>query len=386
MRTEIYNKIEKNLNERLRGLPEYIYDFIFSIQSKQIGTRLEYTKDLGLFLDYLGDLKSKKAVDITIEDISSLTERDIWNFLSYLTCYKKTFYSTNNKKVVQTFSNNDLGKSRKIATIHIFFSFLLDNNLITKDISRKVDITVHKTKKIKDRLDFEDLEKLYSTIVDDLNIHNNRQLEFHKKTKFRDYIIILVLSYTGIRISELVQLNISEISIDKKSMVVVRKGGNQEKIAIPEKILEDLDKYITQRKSINGLDGDSKQALFLSLQMKRINPKTVRNMLEKIRLRAGIDIKITPHTFRRTFATKHYNTYRDMYLTAKVMGHSSAETTRKFYADPNDERVINSMKVFNYEQQVSYNNKDDELKNVLIKLKRLSKETGISISELLKNI
>lgn len=385
MKAEIYNKIEKNLNKKLRILPEYVYDFIFSIQNKQIGTRLEYTKDLGIFLDYIGEIKSKNAGDITIEDISTLSERDIWNFLSYLTCYKKTFYSKNGKEVIQTFSNNDLGKSRKMATIHKFFSFLLDKDLIKKDVSRKVDVTVHKTKKIKDRLDFDDLEKFYSTIIDDLNIDNHRLLQFHKKTKFRDYIIVLILSYTGIRISELVQLNIDEISIDKKSMIVVRKGGNQEKIPIPERILEDLHSYIIQRKAITGLEGDSKDALFLSLQKKRINPKTIRNMLEKIRLRAGIDIKITPHTFRRTFGTKHYNTYRDMYLTAKIMGHSSAETTRKFYADPNDERVINSMKVFDYEPQSS-NNTDDELKDILTKLKKLSNKTGVSINELLKSV
>lgn len=71
-------------------------------------------------------------------------------------------------------------------------------------------------------------------------------------------------------------------------------------------------------------------------------------MLEKYRLRAGIDIKLTPHVFRRTFGTEHYNKYKDMYLTAQILGHTSAETTRKYYAEPNEERKIRTMTEFDY--------------------------------------
>lgn len=117
--------------------------------------------------------------------------------------------------------------------------------------------------------------------------------------------------------------------------------------------------------------------LFLSLQKKRIDARTVRQMLEKYRKRSKIDTKITPHVFRRTFGTNHYNTYEDMYLTAQVLGHSSAETTRKFYADPNQARVDLSMQKFDYEK-----------KNIQpsSKYSKLAAKLGISVEELLKEL
>lgn len=388
LKPDVYTKVEKRYTEKLQQLPDFICDFLFSIQKKQIRTRLEYAKDLGIFLEYLHSIdrfSTKNIMDFTAKEIDTLDERDIWNFLSYLTVYKKTFITPTGKSKTQEFTNGDVGKSRKIATIHEFFAYLFDKELIAKDVSRKVDITLHAKKKIKDRLDFKDIEKFYSTIIDDVNIENTRKQIFHEKVKFRDYIIVLIFSYTGIRVSELVQLDINEISIDKKAMVVVRKGGDQEKVPIPSRILEDIAEYVEKRKQMTGLEGEAKNALFISLHKKRIDPRTVRQMLEKYRQRAEIDIKITPHVFRRTFGTRHYNRYRDMFLTAKIMGHTSAETTRRFYADPDEERIAGSMDVFDYETETAEIDKEEEMKIILKRLEKLSKDSGIDVSKLLIN-
>lgn len=388
LKPDIYTKIQGRYKEKLLQLPDFICDFLFSIQKKQIRTRLEYAKDLGIFLEYLhliDKFGDKNIMDFTAKDMEVLEERDIWNFLDFLTSYKKTFLTTTGKSKTQEFTNGDVGKSRKIATIHEFFAYLLDKELIAKDVSRKVDITLHAKKSIKDRLDFKDIEKFYSTIIDDVNIENTRKQIFHEKVKFRDYIIVLIFSYTGIRVSELVQLDINEISIDKKAMVVVRKGGDQEKVPIPSRILEDIAEYVERRKQMTGLEGEANNALFISLHRKRIDPRTVRQMLEKYRQRSGIDIKITPHVFRRTFGTRHYNRYRDMFLTAKIMGHSSAETTRRFYADPDEERIAGSMDVFDYETETAQIDKEEEMKIVLKRLEKLAKDSGVDVSKLLIN-
>jgi Site-specific recombinase XerD len=388
LKPDVYTKVEKRYTEKLQQLPDFICDFLFSIQKKQIRTRLEYAKDLGIFLEYLHStdkFSNKNVMDFTDKDMDLLDERDIWNFLSYLTSYNKTFLTATGKSKTQRFTNGDVGKSRKIATIHEIFSYLFDKELIAKDVSRKVDITLHAKKKIKDRLDFKDIEKFYSTIIDDVNIENVRKQIFHEKVKFRDYIMVLIFSYTGIRVSELVQLDVNEISIDKKAMVVVRKGGDQEKVPIPSRILEDIADYIERRKQMTWLEGEAKNALFISLHKKRIDPRTVRQMLEKYRQRAGIDIKITPHVFRRTFGTRHYNRYRDMFLTAKIMGHTSAETTRRFYADPDEERIAGSMDVFDYETETAQIDKEEEMKIMLKRIEKLAKDSGIDVTKLLIN-
>lgn len=383
IKPELEKKLQEKLRLRLIKLPEFIVDYIFALEyrKKQLRTRYEYAKDIGLFLEFMiynGLTKANDIKDISPSDLDKLKERDIWNFLSYLTSYKKTFITSAGNEVTQEFTNSDAGKARKLATLHDFFRYLVDNEIIKRDITSKVDIRVDHKAVIKNRLTPEDIQAFFSVIIDDINIESERMEIFHQKVKFRDYIMVLLLSYTGIRISELVQLDIDDISISEEVMIVVRKGGNQEKITLPSLIIEDIQAYIEERKKI---DVDTK-ALFISLQNRRIHPKTVNLMLDKYRKRANIDIKVSPHVFRRTFGTQHYNRYRDMYLTAQIMGHRSAETTRKFYADPAEERKAQSMANFDYDEAQTPSDKITLTKEQLV---QISKATGIDLEKLLNS-
>jgi site-specific recombinase XerD len=380
MKADIQQKLEERLRERLIRLPEFVADYIFHLeyQKKEIRTRIEYTKDIELFFDYLlkdGLVKKGKMADLEAEDLKDLKPRDIGNFLGYLTSYKKTYTTQTGKTKVQVFTNSDSGKSRKIATLHEFYSYLLEHELVDKDITKKIDVKVDRQASIKNRLTPEDMEKFYSTILEDTNIANSREFIYHQKVKFRDYIIVLLLSYTGIRVSELVQLEFGDIGTEEQAMVVVRKGGKKEKVDLPSIIVDDIEEFLRQRKE---LEVDTK-AIFVSLHKKRIDPKTIRAMLDKYRLRAGLNLKITPHVFRRTFGTEHYNRYRDMYLTAQIMGHKSAETTRKFYADPAEERKRQSMQEFDYQTK----EKEEPSVSVNIeKLRELEKLAGMKFADL----
>lgn len=355
MKADIVKKIELRLDRKIRLLPDYIYDFIYSLDESQHRTKLEYTKDIILFFEFLTNenIINKKIEDISISDLENIKERDIRNFLSYLTEYKKEFLTPTGKKKTQIFTNGEQGKSRKLATVHKLYSYLYNNSYIKNNIASKVTIRLHSDKQIKKRLSKEQIDLLLQTIIDDKNIESSKSLAFHQKLKFRDYIIVLILAYTGIRVSELIQLDIADVSIthgqnDFGSLKVIRKGGNKEEIVLPNLILEDILSYVELRKNIEVSDFHSKNALFLSLQKKRINDRTIRNMLKKYTQRCLIPFDITPHTFRRTFGTEHYNKHGDMYLTAIILGHKSAETTRKFYADPSENRKIRSMKQFEY--------------------------------------
>jgi site-specific recombinase XerD len=382
MKADVQKKLEEKLRERLIRLPEFVADYIshLEFQKKEIRTQIEYAKDIELFFDFLmvdGLVRKDKVSDIDIVELKKLKPRDITNFLGYLTSYKKTYLTPTGKTKVQEFTNSDAGKSRKIASLHEFFSYLVENELIEKDITKKIDIKVDRKTAIKNRLTPDEMEKFYNTILDDMNIGNDRQFIYHQKVKFRDYIIVLLLSYTGIRISELVQLDLGEIETEEQAMVVVRKGGKKEVVDLPNIIIDDIEEFLRQRKELNV----ETKAIFVSLHKKRIDPKTIRAMLDKYRLRAGIKMKITPHVFRRTFGTEHYNRYRDMYLTAQIMGHRSAETTRKFYADPNEERKRQSMQEFDFQMK---NDDSPSVKITVEKLKELEKLTGLNIGDLLQ--
>lgn len=381
IKPDIEKKLQEKLRLRLLALPDFVVDYIFGLEyrKKQLRTRFEYSKDISIFLEFLiyNSLTSAKKInDISINDINLLNERNVWDYLSYLTSYEKTFLTPAGNTKVQRFTNSDSGKSRKLATLHDFFNYLLENELIKKDITKKIDIRVNQQAVIKNRLTPEDMQSFFSVILDDTNIETERMEIYHQKVKFRDYVIVLLLSYTGIRISELVQLDIDDVSIKDEVMVVVRKGGSQEKLTLPNIIIEDIQSFIDERKKID----HNTKALFVSMQNRRIHPKTINLMLDKYRKRANIDIPISPHVFRRTFGTEHYNKYRDMYLTAQIMGHRSAETTRKFYADADEERKNESM------QEFDYNKNSDTSANISIsreQLLQISKATGVDIEKLL---
>lgn len=383
MKKEMEIALDEKLREKLLPLPDFAVDFIYFISlDTEVRTRIEYAKDITIFLEFL--LLSHKCLkeninEITPDDLDQLKNRDFIDFFDYLTSYSRTYITSTGKTVTQKFSNSAQGKSRKLATLRRLFHYLFVNEHISKDATQAIEIKVPSKVKISNRLTPDEMTRFFSTIMDGLRIENERMEKFHQKVKFRDYIMVLLLAYTGIRVSELVQLDISDIQLKRKKFIVIRKGGDEQEITMPERIIEDIQDYVNERKKIEDAEKGNQHALFLSLHRKRIDPKTVRVMLEKYRQRSGIEIKITPHVFRRTFGTNHYNTYKDMYLTAQVLGHDSAETTRKFYADPSEERVSRSMETFDYGE-----GEKPTLSNS--KLEKLAKKLGVSVEELLEEL
>jgi len=120
--------------------------------------------------------------------------------------------------------------------------------------------------------------------------------------------------------------------------LVTRKGGNQVVLYFPPEVAEALAEYMLEREKIEALPGHE-EALFLSLQKRRITQRAVQNLVKKYAaVAAPLKPKISPHKLRSTFATNLYNNTGDIYLVADVLGHSSVDTTRKHYADMTDAR------------------------------------------------
>jgi len=355
MKDFMAHSLEEKIRKRLINLPEFVADYIYRLENiKEVQTLFEYTKDLQLFMEFLCQHETVSCSTpsaLTLEDMGKITERDVLDFLQYLKSYEKSHLSSSGKLLTRKYHNNDAGRSRKLSTLHRFFADLERRKLIPYDPSKHLEIKVNKKAKIKNRLSPEQIESFFNVILDDIHAESKMEKAFHEKVNYRDSVIVLVLAFTGIRVSECVQLDINDVHLGEEMnyLVVVRKGGDEEVIPMPDHVADELRRYLEYRKNLMSLPSKQHQnALFLSLQKKRISDKTVRQLLVKYQERSKIDIKITPHVFRRTFGTNHYNQFQDMYLTAQVLGHSSAETTRKFYADPDAERVARSMKNFRY--------------------------------------
>ena len=160
------------------------------------------------------------------------------------------------------------------------------------------------------------------------------QQKFHDKTKTRDMAILTLLLGTGMRVSECVGIDINDIDFKNSGIKIRRKGGNETVIYFGEEVENALLDYLEERKLIVPQDGHE-NALFLSLQKRRIGVRAVENLVKKY---SSLVTKITPHKLRSTYGTALYKETGDIYLVADILGHKDVNTTKKHYAAIEDER------------------------------------------------
>ncbi len=337
-KNSFYEKRKINCLQRteniLDGLPPFCGDFFVGIENNTSPlTRLNYANDLRIFFDFLSKKVLKKTIlDITLADLEKVTSIDIEKFLSYL-----SNYSHGGK----TLSCNERAKQRKLSSVRALYKYFFDKNKLIANTAAKV-----KTPKIHDkeiiRLDVDEVAALIST-VESADGLSKRQKAYHENTKIRDIAMITLFLGTGIRISELVGLNVDDIFFDSDSFVVTRKGGNRTILYFTEEVREALLNWLDYRNNIKYLDKNEK-ALFLSIRNKRISVRNVEILVEKYAKVVTPLKKITPHKLRSTFGTNLYRETGDIYVVADFLGHSDVNTTKKHYAAMSEDIRRNAIK------------------------------------------
>lgn len=372
----------KQNNERLRKLlvklPDICYDFFIAISTNtSILTRINYANDLLIFFDYLymqcegfsnirqhyddyiafyskkdqlqdiidennedSDLEKKPPAHpsqyVNISHVKAITTKDIEKFLQYITVYEK------DGRIIR---NENSGKKRKLSSISSFFTYLLKHRMIKEDPTGIIDSPKIKDKTII-RMTSDEISKLIK-IVETGEGLTSRELGYHKKTALRDTAIIVLLLDTGIRLSELIGINIKDVFFDENAFKVTRKGGSQAILYYSDYTKDVIKRYMAFREQINVETGD-KNALFLSLQNKRITHRAVENMVKKYTRIVNPLKKISPHKFRSTFGTALYHNTGDIYLVADVLGHRDVNTTKKHYAAISEDRRKEAPKNIDY--------------------------------------
>lgn len=337
-KNSFYEKRKINCLQRtenvLDGLPSFCGDFFVGIENNTSPlTRLNYANDLRIFFDFLSKKVLKKTIlAINIADLEKITSIDIEKFLSYL-----SNYSHGGKNL----SCNERAKQRKLSSIRALYKYFFDKNKIVANTAAKV-----KTPKIHDkeiiRLDVDEVAALISAVESAEGL-TKRQKAYHENTKIRDIAMITLFLGTGIRISELVGLNIDDIFFDSDSFVVTRKGGNRTILYFTEEVREALLNWLNYRNNIKDLDKNEK-ALFLSIRNKRISVRNVEILVEKYAKVVTPLKKITPHKLRSTFGTNLYRETGDIYVVADFLGHSDVNTTKKHYAAMSEDIRRNAIK------------------------------------------
>ncbi|MCL6002083.1 MAG: tyrosine-type recombinase/integrase [Thermoplasmatales archaeon] len=141
----------------------------------------------------------------------------------------------------------------------------------------------------------------------------------------KERLIVKLLVYTGIRVSELCSIRIQDIDINNKTLKIRNGKGDKDRLVVfSEKVVSDLRLYFMEMREGKG-KGDF---LFPTSKSKRISPVTIERVIRTIVKRSGIPKKVTPHTFRHTFATSLLRNGADLRIIQLLLGHSSISTTQ----------------------------------------------------------
>ena len=328
---EVNKKNILHLRELLSTLPPFTNKFFHGIEERTATrTRVAYAYDLRVFFEWLHDEKpafsDMKITEYPMSILDRITREDIQDYLSYCTYYVKDG---------KEYTNDERGKARKLATLKSFYNFYFQNELITTNPASLVPMPKLHEKEII-RLDVDEVATLLDQVEDGEKL-TKKELQYHEKTKVRDLAIMTLLLGTGIRVSEFVGLNMNDIDYKNNRIKVRRKGGYEAYVYFGDEVHEALAAYHEQRKHMIPASGHE-DAMFLSIQNKRITTRAVENLVKKYASRVTTMKKITPHKLRSTYGTNLYRESGDIYLVADVLGHKDVNTTRKHYAAIDEER------------------------------------------------
>ncbi len=218
------------IREILKDLPQACGDFIRSIAvTTGTFTRLAYAIDLRTFFTFLQRERVAFAdtplTHLTDQQIGSVTQSDLTAYIEYLTYYFKEQDADEETAPLKPLVNHELAIKRKLSAIRSFYEFLFKNQRISANVTTLVSLPkIHEKPII--RLSQEEMIRMLEQSATGAGL-SERQKAYQKLTAKRDFALISLFLGTGIRVSECVGLNISDVDLENNAFLVTRKGGNQ---------------------------------------------------------------------------------------------------------------------------------------------------------------
>ncbi|EGP4808727.1 tyrosine recombinase XerS [Enterococcus faecium] len=340
--TEIYQKIDTIILH----MPDYIKDFVQDREDKDQSPRttLEYLKNYKLFYEWL--LSESIVPDTSITSIRQLTAYDLNLYKSHLKRRAKENVKKDTTKA-KLEDNNNLGLStstinRNITALKVLFKYLskssnnplgkpyLDNNPMDQvaTITDKTTLAARANAIEKKLFLDEDTQNYLDYIANEYKkTLSKRALIYYQRDVERDLAINALILGSGLRLSEVVNINLDDLSLDKNNVVVTRKGNKRDAVHIAAFAMEYLANYLAIRKERYKVT-ENEKALFLAIyqgEAKRISGIAIERMVAKYS--KGFRVQVSPHKLRHTLATRLYQQTNSLVLTAQQLGHSSTNTT-----------------------------------------------------------
>ncbi len=328
---DIYLECEELENQ----LPKFLRGYFAYLRGNVLpATRLAYLRDIKFFFKYLideTDLTQAENTDkIKLSDLEQVRATDVNMFMDY--CRK---YKVETDNAVYIYENSNKSLARKKSSVSVMFKYLYRDELLSKNITDGFDpIRVPKAgeREIKALQDDEVMIMLDAVSTGaGLTAHERTYWE---KTKKRDKAILMVFLTYGLRLSELQQLNVSSFNFNRGEFKIYRKRGKESIMPLNNSVTAVLHDYIdNERVSDKSLAEEHKDALFLSMQGKRMTERQIRELVKKytaIALHTTRKGGYSPHKLRATAATSLIGRGNSIFDVAALLDHEQVTTTQLY--------------------------------------------------------
>lgn len=320
--------LEKELPSFLRGYFAYLKGNVLPM------TRLAYLHDVKFFFQYLiseTDLtRAETPSRISLEDLQEIQAADVNMFMDYCRRYKVETENT-----VYMYENTNKTLARKKSSVSVLFKYLYRDGLVEKNITDGFDpIRVPKPgeKEIK-ALQDDEVMIMLDAVTSGAGLTEHEKC-YWQKTKLRDKAILIMFLTYGLRLSELQQLNVSSFNFGRGEFKIYRKRGKESIMPLNNSVTAVIHDYIdNERLPDDRLEEQHKDALFLSLQGKRITDRQIRELVKKytsIALKTSHSAGYSPHKLRATAATSLIGRGNSIFDVAALLDHEQVTTTQLY--------------------------------------------------------
>jgi site-specific recombinase XerD len=321
-------KIQKQMPSFLRSYFSYLKGNVLPM------TRLAYLHDVRFFFNYLiSETDLTKAADmkeITSEELNGIEASDINLFIDY--CRR---YMIDDGDTVTVYENSNKTLSRKKSSVSVLFKQLYRDGLIEKNITDGFDpIRVPKPgeREIK-ALQDDEVMIMLDAVTNGTGLTDHER-KYWEKTKLRDKAILMMFVTYGLRLSELQQLNVSSFNFSRGEFKIYRKRGKESIMPLNRSVVMVVTDYLTtERNTVIAENNAAEDALFLSLQGKRITERAIRELVKKytsIAMGTSRDEGYSPHKLRATAATSLIGRGNSIYDVQALLDHEQVTTTQLY--------------------------------------------------------
>lgn len=329
------NDIYLECEELESQLPKFLRGFFSYLKGNVLpATRLAYLHDIRFFFKYLieeTDLTDAETTDkIKLSDLEQVKAVDVNMFIDY--CRK---YKVDTGDAIYIYENSNKSLARKKSSISVMFKQLYRDELLSKNITDGFDpIRVPKPGEREIKALQDDEVMIMLDAVSNGTGLTDHEHAYWEKTKKRDKAILILFLTYGLRLSELQQLNISSFNFNRGEFKIYRKRGKESIMPLNNSATAVIHDYIdTERASDSSLSEEHRDALFLSLQGRRMTERQIRELVKKytsIALNTTRKAGYSPHKLRATAATSLIGRGNSIFDVAALLDHEQVTTTQLY--------------------------------------------------------